>query len=98
MQPLHEVFSAMSSLHVVIVGDVMLDNYWWGDVDRVSPEAPVPIVALQKRESRLGGAANVALNCKALGAKVSLCTVVGDDREGNLLMQLAQDADLDTQG
>jgi len=69
----------------------MLDNYWWGEVDRISPEAPVPIVALQKRESRLGGAANVALNCRALGAKVSLCTVIGEDAEGDMLLRLAKD-------
>lgn len=86
----------MNNLHVVVVGDVMLDNYWWGDVERISPEGPVPIVALKKRESRLGGAANVALNCKALGAKVTLASVVGDDKDGALLAQLAADAGIDT--
>ncbi len=87
----------MSSLHVAIVGDVMLDKYWWGEVERISPEAPVPIVALQKRESRLGGAANVALNCRALGARVSLCTVIGSDSEGELLLRLCADAEINTQ-
>lgn len=87
----------MDSLHVAIVGDVMLDNYWWGEVERISPEAPVPIVALQKRESRLGGAANVALNCRALGAKVSLCTVIGEDPEGDMLLRLAKDAGINMQ-
>lgn len=86
----------MDRLHVVVAGDVMLDNYWWGDVDRISPEGPVPIVALKKRESRLGGAANVALNCKALGAKVTLASIVGDDKDGALLQQLAADAGIDT--
>ena len=95
MHSLHELFSRMNSLHVAIVGDVMLDNYWWGEVDRISPEAPVPIVALQKRESRLGGAANVALNCRALGAKVSLCTVIGSDGEGDTLLRLAETAGID---
>jgi rfaE bifunctional protein kinase chain/domain len=96
MQSLHELFTRMNDLHVVIVGDVMLDNYWWGEVDRVSPEAPVPIVALKSRESRLGGAANVALNCRALGAKVSLCSVIGDDLEGDRLLKLAEEAGIDT--
>lgn len=90
-----QIFEEMSQVHVVVVGDVMLDNYWWGEVDRISPEAPVPIVAIQRRESRLGGAANVALNCKALGAKVSLASVVGDDAEGRTLVQLTEEAGID---
>src|ERR1700712_3547292 len=95
MQSLQQLFAEMNDLHVAIVGDVMLDNYWWGEVDRISPEAPVPIVALSRRESRLGGAANVALNCRALGAKVSLCTVIGEDGEGDTLLRLADDAGID---
>jgi rfaE bifunctional protein kinase chain/domain len=97
MHSLQQLFTEMDSLHVAIVGDVMLDNYWWGEVDRISPEAPVPIVALKKRESRLGGAANVALNCRALGARVSLCTVIGEDVEGDMLMRLANEAGIDMQ-
>ncbi|MCW3121683.1 MAG: carbohydrate kinase [Flavipsychrobacter sp.] len=93
---LQKVFDNMDGLHVVVVGDVMLDNYWWGNVDRISPEAPVPIVSLHRRESRLGGAANVALNCKALGAKVTLASVIGDDSEGASLIKLANDAGIDT--
>lgn len=93
---LNGLFASMSQLHVVVVGDVMLDNYWWGDVDRISPEAPVPIVTLKSRESRLGGAANVALNCVALGAKVTLATMVGEDADGHLLHQLAEVAQMDT--
>jgi rfaE bifunctional protein kinase chain/domain len=91
-----DIFEKMNSLHVVVIGDVMLDNYWWGNVDRVSPEAPVPVVALHKRESRLGGAANVAVNCRALGAKVTLASVVGDDAEGQTLVRLSLDAGIDT--
>ena len=91
-----DLFTQMNSLHVVVIGDVMLDNYWWGDVDRISPEAPVPVVALRQRESRLGGAANVALNCAALGAKVTLASVVGDDKDGALLVQLAKEAGIGT--
>ena len=90
------LFERMQEMHVVVVGDVMLDNYWWGEVDRISPEAPVPIVALKNRESRLGGAANVALNCRALGAKVTLASVVGDDKEGAMLFQLAKDNAINT--
>ncbi len=95
MQSLQEIFARMDGLHVAVVGDVMLDNYWWGEVDRISPEAPVPIVALSKRESRLGGAANVALNCRALGGKVSLCSVIGEDGEGDTLLRLSGEAGID---
>jgi len=93
---LKKIFDDMQQMHVVVVGDVMLDNYWWGDVERISPEAPVPIVTLKRRESRLGGAANVALNCQALGAKVTLASIVGDDNEGKMLEALANDAGIDT--
>jgi len=93
---LQKVFDGMDGLHIVVVGDVMLDNYWWGNVERISPEAPVPVVALTQRESRLGGAANVALNCRALGAKVTLASVTGDDSEGVSLIKLANEAGIDT--
>ncbi len=86
----------MNRLHVVVVGDVMLDNYWWGDVERISPEAPVPVVKLKKREARMGGAANVAMNCKALGAKVTLASVVGKDHEGHMLRDMAEQEGIDT--
>ena len=72
----------MAKAKVLIIGDVMVDSYLWGRVERISPEAPVPIVAVQKRESRLGGAANVALNIRAMGADATLLTVVGDDMKG----------------
>jgi rfaE bifunctional protein kinase chain/domain len=93
---LEQVFEQMNGLHVVVVGDVMLDNYCWGDVERQSPEAPVPVVSVKKRESRLGGAANVALNCVALDAKVTIASVVGDDADGKLLTTLANEAGIDT--
>ncbi|MCB0697218.1 MAG: carbohydrate kinase [Chitinophagaceae bacterium] len=95
-EELTRLFKKMSDLHVVVVGDVMLDNYWWGEVDRVSPEAPVPVVMLKKRESRMGGAANVAMNCKALGAKVTLASVVGKDHEGHQLKDMAEHEGIDT--
>jgi rfaE bifunctional protein kinase chain/domain len=91
-----ELFANMPSLHVVVVGDVMLDNYWWGDVERVSPEAPVPVVTIKNKESRLGGAANVALNCKSFGATVSLASVLGKDNDGALLIDLCNHAGINT--
>ncbi len=93
---LRKLFEEMNSLRVVVIGDVMLDNYRWGVIERMSPEAPVPIVTVKHRDNRLGGAANVALNCKALGAKVTLATVVGDDTEGKELIHLATEAGIDT--
>lgn len=91
-----KLFKNINRLHVVVVGDVMVDNYWWGEVDRISPEAPVPVVTLIKRESRMGGAANVALNCRALGAKVTLASVVGKDHEGHILKEMAEQEGIDT--
>src|SRR5690625_2317787 len=68
---------------VLVIGDIMLDRYWFGEVDRISPEAPVPVVHVARREDRLGGAANVARNARALGAQVSLYGMVGDDEAGS---------------
>ncbi len=73
---------------VLVVGDAMLDRYWFGSVDRISPEAPVPVVRISREEERLGGAANVALNIKALGAQASLMTVVGTDEPAGKLRKL----------
>lgn len=95
-EALSDLFEAMNDLHVIVVGDVMLDKYWWGEVERVSPEAPVPVVALKRRESRLGGAANVALNCRSLGAKVTLASVIGNDTDGDILVKLSEEAGIDT--
>lgn len=77
-----------SNLKILVVGDVMLDRYWFGDVTRISPEAPVPIVNVIKEDYRLGGAANVANNIAALGGKTSLLSIVGDDEEGNILSKI----------
>jgi rfaE bifunctional protein kinase chain/domain len=79
---------ATSTTRVLVVGDVMLDRYWFGDVSRISPEAPVPVVKVEKMEERPGGAANVARNCAALGAKTSLLSVVGADEAGQSLLRL----------
>ena len=76
--------------HVLIVGDVMLDRYWFGEVSRISPEAPVPVVHVSKTEERPGGAANVARNAAALGAKVSLLSVAGQDEAGDSLARLLE--------
>ena len=64
---IQNLFSQLSNTKVGVIGDIMLDTYWWGGVDRISPEAPVPIVSLQRKELRVGGAANVALNLASLG-------------------------------
>lgn len=85
---IEEQFEAFNSLNILIVGDVMIDRYWTGKVERISPEAPVPVVALEQSESRLGGAANVALNVKALGATPYLCSVIGKDAVGKKLLSL----------
>jgi D-glycero-beta-D-manno-heptose-7-phosphate kinase len=83
---------ATAATRVLVVGDVMLDRYWFGDVSRISPEAPVPVVKVEKMEERPGGAANVARNCAALGAKTSLLSVVGADEAGQSLMRLMTDS------
>ncbi len=77
---------------VLVVGDVMLDRYWFGDATRISPEAPVPVVRFQKEKLMLGGAANVAHNCAALGARTQLLSVVGVDEAGASLQRLLEEA------
>lgn len=93
-----DLLNAFNNLNVLIIGDVMVDSYIWGKVNRVSPEAPVPIVEVEKRENRLGGAANVALNIKALGANPVLCSVVGDDQKGKEFMDLLKAEGMDSLG
>src|ERR1043165_693384 len=75
---------------VLVAGDVMLDRYWFGDVERISPEAPVPVVHVSRTEERPGGAANVARNASSLGADVTLLAVVGDDEPGRNLQRLLE--------
>ena len=96
MEDFKKLFDAFSSLKVGVIGDVMLDTYMWGQVDRISPEAPVPVVSLHKKEYRIGGAGNVALNCQSLGAQVSVLSVTGDDTEGMLLNELFEGNTIDT--
>ncbi len=80
---------------LLVVGDVMLDRYWFGEVERISPEAPVPVVKISRREERPGGAANVARNAAALGAPVTLLSVTGDDEAGTVLAQLLAGENVD---
>lgn len=83
-------------MKVGIIGDVMLDTYMWGKVDRISPEAPVPVVAVENKEYRMGGAANVALNITSLGAKASIISVAGNDDDASILKKLFDDQRIDT--
>lgn len=80
-----------NAAQILVIGDVMLDRYWFGEVDRISPEAPVPVVRVARREDRLGGAANVARNIVALGAQASLLGLVGADEAGEKVASLARD-------
>ena len=85
----------VKNVRLLVVGDVMLDRYWFGDVSRISPEAPVPVVKVERIEERLGGAANVARNAVALGAQTALLSVVGDDEAGRSLSRLLEEGEID---
>jgi len=85
----------MKQVRLLVVGDVMLDRYWFGEVSRISPEAPVPVVKVERSEERLGGAANVARNAAALGARTSLLSVVGEDDAGHSLARLLAEGDIE---
>lgn len=93
-----KLFSNFERLKVMIVGDVMIDTYLKGSVERISPEAPVPVVALKQREDMLGGAANVALNIKSMGAEPLLCSVIGDDVQGADFLKLLEKEEIGTAG
>lgn len=97
-EKLQKVFAQFDGFKIVVIGDAMVDAYLWGKVDRISPEAPVPIVACTNQENRLGGAANVALNIQALGASPILCSVVGDDSNGKILKELLSAENLSDEG
>ena len=96
MENFQRLFDTFAALKVGVIGDVMLDTYMWGNVDRISPEAPVPIVLLNEKEYRIGGAGNVALNCNSLGSQVFILSVTGDDKEGLLLEELFGERLIDT--
>lgn len=93
-----DIFERFNSFTVLIIGDVMMDTYLWGKVERISPEAPVPIVSVTKKENRPGGAANVALNIQSLGAKPIICAVIGDDTEGIEFLRLMENQQLSPEG
>ena len=95
---LNRVFSRLSKLRALVIGDLMIDAYFWGAVKRISPEAPVPVVEVSRKESRLGGAANVALNIQALGAKASLIGVLGNDPYGDSFKNLLEEKNLNSEG
>ena len=90
MKDFDQLLTGFSEMKVAVVGDIMLDTYWWGNVDRISPEAPVPVVVLDKKELRIGGAGNVALNTVALGSPTVLFSVIGNDNDGKTLLSLLE--------
>ncbi len=98
LKTLDEIFSSFFNQKILIIGDVMLDSYVWGNVERISPEAPVPVVQVRKKEKRLGGAGNVAKNIVALGAQPLLCTVIGDDLEGRYVLDLLDQRGISKEG
>lgn len=96
MTDFKKLFASFSSLKVGVIGDVMLDTYMWGRVDRISPEAPVPVVTVQSQDFRIGGAGNVALNACSLGANVTVLSVTGKDEEAGILENLFKENRIDT--
>ncbi len=96
MTDFNKLFQSFLSLKVGVIGDVMLDTYMWGSVDRISPEAPVPVVSLHEKEYRVGGAGNVALNCKTLGAQVFMLTAMGNDADAIHLEELFNSSGINT--
>jgi rfaE bifunctional protein kinase chain/domain len=97
-QALRSFLQGIPDTRILVVGDVMVDAYLWGRVDRISPEAPVPVVQVKRRSARLGGAANVAINAHALGASPTVLTVVGDDAAGAQLNDLFREQGLSSDG
>ncbi|MCF6169835.1 MAG: bifunctional ADP-heptose synthase [Bacteroidales bacterium] len=95
---LSRIFNGFNNKTILIIGDVMVDAYLWGHVERISPEAPVPIVSVEKRENRLGGAANVGLNISSLGAAAIICSVIGNDVKGNEFLALLDEEGLNCEG
>lgn len=97
MENFDSLFEQFALIKVGIVGDVMLDTYMWGHVERISPEAPVPIVSLEKKEQRIGGAGNVALNIQSAGAQAYVISVTGNDAEADILKELFTTNHISTQ-
>ncbi len=97
MQNIKELIEGFSKVKVLIVGDVMLDRYWWGSVSRISPEAPVPVVKLERTSVAAGGAANVAANVVGLGAETFLIGIVGNDAEATILAEILNNSNISAQ-
>ncbi len=93
-----EYFNRLASVKALVVGDIMLDRYIWGSVERISPEAPVPVVLVNHKEDRLGGAGNTVRNLRSLGLSVDLCGFVGDDEEGQRVLTLLQEESIGADG
>ena len=93
-----EYIDRFHSANVFVIGDIMLDEYIWGDVSRISPEAPVPVVEIKEETKRLGGAANVVHNIISLGGKCTLCGVIGEDNTGRELTEMLKGIGLTTDG
>jgi len=87
-EQIQELFEAFKNKTILVIGDIMVDSYMSGKVDRISPEAPIPIITVNNKENRLGGAANVGLNIKSLGGTPILCSIIGNDKDGDILMKL----------
>jgi D-glycero-beta-D-manno-heptose-7-phosphate kinase len=93
---INKLFGSFQDIRVGVIGDVMLDTYMWGHVERISPEAPVPVVSLNNKEYRIGGAGNVALNIASLGAQASILSVTGNDDDGRQLREMFASNGIDT--
>ncbi len=89
---------SFKNLNILVIGDVMLDQYIWGKVERISPEAPIPIVSVTRREERLGGAANVAINIRTLGSNPIIASIIGQDIKGKRFKELCQENNIDISG
>jgi len=98
LEKLNKIISSFSKAKVLVIGDLILDEYIWGKVDRISPEAPVPVVCVDKETYMPGGASNVANNIISLGGKVSIAGVIGDDHRGEALKYLLKEKGVDTDG
>lgn len=98
LEQIQEAFVRFNQQQILIIGDVMIDAYMWGKVDRISPEAPVPVISITKRENRLGGAANAGLNIRALGAKPVMCALIGDDSKGKVFQNLLKKREMTADG
>ncbi len=95
---IQKLFEDFKDKNIIIIGDVMIDSYMWGKVNRISPEAPIPVVSIDRRENRLGGASNVALNIKSLGANPIMCSVIGNDEYASEFLRLLEENQMTSKG